>query len=165
MVRHRQIQTEKVEDRADQALRLTQCQPKHRPQRQGRSGRQGRIVRLTASGCARLGPPGRDGFLGEPDGQASPLAQGGVILGPIRDPVLLLGDAMMASGIDLEGYGRYPRLGTAQLSYAIPLRPPNRPFVQQSRFRALRRKRFAAARLRRSLNQNSTVSPLPSIAR
>jgi hypothetical protein len=33
------------------------------------------------------------------------------------------------------------------------------------RFRALRRKRFTAAKLRRSLNQNSTVSLLLSIAR
>jgi hypothetical protein len=63
-------------------------------------------MRLTASGSARLSPSGRDGFRSEPDGQASSLAQGGVILGPIRDPGLLLGDAVTASGIDLEGHGR-----------------------------------------------------------
>src|SRR5919107_551663 len=35
-------------------------------------------MRLTASGCARFGPPGRDGFLGEPDRETAPLAQAGI---------------------------------------------------------------------------------------
>ena len=76
------------------------------PAGSGRSGSQGRITRLAARCSAGLSPPGRDGFLGEPDGQASPLAQGGVVLGLIFHPVPLLGDAVTASGIDLEWHGR-----------------------------------------------------------
>jgi hypothetical protein len=87
-------------------------------------------MRLTASGSARLSPSGRDGFRSEPDGQASSLAQGGVILGPIRDPGLLLGDAVTASGIDLEGHGRI-RNQEGPTLLSIQLRPPNRPFGQQ----------------------------------
>ena len=48
MIRHRQIETEELEDGADQAFRLTQRQAEHRPQRQRRPDRQSRVVRLTA---------------------------------------------------------------------------------------------------------------------
>ena len=75
MVRHGQIEPEQVEDRADQPFGLAQRQAEHRPQRQRRSDRQGRIMGLPAPGRAGLGPPGRDRFLREPDRQATPLAQ------------------------------------------------------------------------------------------
>jgi hypothetical protein len=84
-------------------------------------------MRLTASGSARLSPSGRDGFRSEPDGQASSLAQGGVILGPIRDPGLLLGDAVTASGIDLEGHGRIRNQeGSSPIHPASPAKSPFR---------------------------------------
>jgi hypothetical protein len=40
MIRHRQIQTQELKDRANQAFGLTQRQPEHRPERQGGSNRQ-----------------------------------------------------------------------------------------------------------------------------
>ena len=131
MIRHRQIQTQELEDRADQPLGLTQRQPEHRSQRQGRPDRQSRIVRLTASCRARLGPPGGNRLLSEPDSQTSALAQAGVVLGPVRHPVSLLRDAVTASGIGFERHGRYPT-GGAQSSYVIPFQLPTRLFVQQS---------------------------------
>jgi hypothetical protein len=48
---------------------------------------------------ARLGVPGCDRRLREPDRQAPALAQGGIILGPVRDPAPLLGDMMPAIGV------------------------------------------------------------------
>ena len=87
-------------------------------------------MRLTASCSARLGPPGGNRFRSEPDGQASPLAQGGVILGPVRDPVPLLGDAVTASSVGLEWHGRI-RNQEGPTLLSIQLRPPNRPFGQQ----------------------------------
>ena len=111
MIRHRQIQTQELEDRADQAFGLSQRQPEHRPQRQGRPDRQGRIMGLTASCRAGLGPPGGNRLLREPDREASPLTQGGVVLRPIRHPVPLLGDVVTASGIGFERHGRGPRSG------------------------------------------------------
>jgi hypothetical protein len=41
----------------------------------------------------------------EPDGQASPLAQAGIVLGPVRHSMPLLADGVTASGIGLEGHG------------------------------------------------------------
>jgi hypothetical protein len=55
LIWHSQIQTQELEDRADQSLCLTQCQPEHRPQRQGHPDRQSRVVGLTTSRGARLG--------------------------------------------------------------------------------------------------------------
>ena len=63
-------------------------------------------MRLAASGRAGLGPPGGNRLLREPDREASALAQGRVILRPIRDPVPLLRDAVTASGIGFEWHGR-----------------------------------------------------------
>src|SRR5919206_5399637 len=61
---------------------------------------------LPASCGARLGAPGRDRRLREPDRQAPALAQGGVIRRPIGDPMSLFGNAVPAFSIDLEGHGR-----------------------------------------------------------
>ncbi len=63
-------------------------------------------MRLTTPPGAGLGPPGGNGLLGEPHREASALTQGGGVLGPIRHPVPLLGNAMAAGGIGLEGHGR-----------------------------------------------------------
>jgi hypothetical protein len=75
-------------------------------------------------------PPSRDRFLGEPDREASPLAQGRIVLGPVLDPVPLLGIAVTASGIGLEGHARCPT-GGARSSYVAWLRLPTRIFAQQ----------------------------------
>ena len=66
---------------------------------------------LTASCRAGLRPPGGNRLLREPDREASALAQGGVVLGPVRHPVPLLGDMVTASGIGFERHGRDPRSG------------------------------------------------------
>src|SRR4051812_13374488 len=68
-------------------------------------------MRLTAWCRARLSPPGGDRLLREPDREASALAQGGVVLGPIHYPVPLLWDAVTAGGIRLKRHGRNPRTG------------------------------------------------------
>ena len=60
---------------------------------------------LTAPRGTGLSPPGGNGFRRKPDRQASPLAQAGVVLSPVRHPVPLLGDAMSTGGIGLEGHG------------------------------------------------------------
>jgi hypothetical protein len=80
MIRHRQIQTEEPQDRADQPLGLTQRQTKHRPECQGGSDCQSRIVRLTASRCTRFSPPSGNRLLREPDREASAMAQGCIVL-------------------------------------------------------------------------------------
>jgi hypothetical protein len=61
---------------------------------------------LAASCRAGLSPPSGNRLLCEPDGEASALAQGRVILGPIHDPVPLLGNAVTARGIGFEWHGR-----------------------------------------------------------
>ena len=85
---------------------------------------------LTASCRAGFSLPGRNRLFREPDRQTSPLAQRGVVLGPVRHLVPLFGNVVTASGMSLEGHGKYPTW-RAQASYAIQLRLPNRLSVQQ----------------------------------
>ena len=73
MVRHGELEAEQLEDGADQPLGLAQRQAEHRPQRQRRHDRQAGVAGLPARRGARLGAPGRDRLLAEPDCQASPL--------------------------------------------------------------------------------------------
>src|SRR3954471_17034700 len=87
-------------------------------------------MRLTASCSARLSPPGCNRLLREPDCEATSLAQGRIVFRPVRHPVPLLRDVMTASSVGFEWHDRHPKSG-GQLSYAIPVRPPNRLFVQQ----------------------------------
>src|SRR3954447_12863660 len=54
--------------------------------------------RSPAPGRARLGPPGRDRLVREPHRQAPALPEGGVVRGPVRDPVPLPRDAVAAGG-------------------------------------------------------------------
>jgi len=75
---------------------------------QGRWGVHSITVGLTASCGARLSAPSRNGFLGEPHRETAPLTQAGVVLGPIRHPMPLLGNAVPASGIGFERHGRHP---------------------------------------------------------
>src|SRR5215213_1562505 len=102
VVRHGEIEIEQLEDGADQPLGLAQRQAEHRPQGQCRGDRQIGVGGLPAPGGARRCRPGRDCFRREPDGQAAASTQGGVILGPVGHPVLLLGDVMAPSGIRFE---------------------------------------------------------------
>jgi hypothetical protein len=99
-------------------------------------------MRLTASCSARLGPPGGDGFRSEPDREAPSLAQGRIVFRRIRHPVPLLRDVVTASSVGFERHDRHPRSG-GQLSYAIPLRPPNRLFVQHGGVACLNRRRVS----------------------
>ena len=115
---------------ADQPLGLAQGQAEHGPQRQRRQDRQGRVVRLPARGRARLRPPGRDRLLGEPDRQAPALAQGGVVLGPVRDPVPLLGDVVTASGVGLERHGGIRGSWKGPVLLPHPAPAPTRRSVQ-----------------------------------
>ena len=96
-------------------------QAEHGPQRQRGQDRQGRVPGLPAPGRARLRAPGRDRLLREPDRQAPALAQGGVVLGPVRDPVPLPRDAVAASGVGLERHGRGP--GIVGGAAPLPTRP------------------------------------------
>jgi hypothetical protein len=129
MVWHGPIQAEKLENRANQTFGLAECQPKYRPERQHRSDRQSRVVRLAAPYRAGFGPPGGNGFLRDPDCQASPLAQGCIVLRLVCHPVPLLGDAVTASSIGFERHGRHPTW-RVQDSYVSQFRLPNRLFVQ-----------------------------------
>src|SRR5215213_7473582 len=63
-------------------------------------------VRLATRRSAGLRLPGRNCRLREPDRQAPTLAQGGIILGPVRHLVLLLGKVVAAVLVQLERQGR-----------------------------------------------------------
>jgi hypothetical protein len=56
-------------------------------------------------------PPGGNCLVAEPHGQAAALAQTGVILAPVRDLMLLLGDVMAAVLVQLERHSGCPGLG------------------------------------------------------
>src|SRR3954465_8581790 len=99
MVRHGESETKQTNDGADQAFGLAQGQAEYGLERQRRRDRQGRIVRLTARRGARLRVPGRNRLVREPDRQAPALAQGGITLGPVRDPAPLFRDMVAASSI------------------------------------------------------------------
>ncbi len=64
--------------------------------------RQARVTRLPATGGPRLGAPGRDRGLGEPDRQAAATAQAGVVRSPVRDPIALLRNMVTAGCEALE---------------------------------------------------------------
>jgi hypothetical protein len=84
---------------------------------------------LTASCGAGFGPPSGNHLLSEPDRETAPLAQERIVFRPARHPVPLLRNVVTASSAGFEWHGRDPK-SEGQLSYAIPLRPPNRQFVQ-----------------------------------
>ena len=130
MIRAQRDQAQELQNRADQAFGLTQCQPEHRPECQRRLDGQNRIAGLTASGRTGLGTPGCDRFFGEPHRQASALAQGSIVLRPVRHPVPLLGDVMTAGGIGLEGHKRDLCSDTRQAS-TLPRPGYQTPSMQQ----------------------------------
>ena len=99
-----------------------------RPGASGPSGSPGASTGAARPGGARLRPPGRDRLLREPDRQAATLAQGGVVVRPVGDPVPLLGDVVTASSVGLERHGRRPGIvgGVAPLPDLTPRRHPDR---------------------------------------
>jgi hypothetical protein len=56
-------------------------QTKHRPECQGCSDCQNRVMWLTSACCAGLSAPSCNGLVREPDRETSPPAQGRVVLG------------------------------------------------------------------------------------
>src|SRR6202045_3622325 len=102
VVRYGEIEAEQCDDGSNQSLGLTQCQAEHGPQRQGGRYRQTRVTRLPATGGPRLGAPGRDRGLGEPDRQAAATAQAGVVRSPVRDPMTLFRNMVTAVSEALE---------------------------------------------------------------
>ena len=120
MVRHGQIEPEQADDGADQAFGLAQSEAEHGPERQRGQDCHRRIPGLAARGRARLRPPTLDGLVREPDRQAAALAQAGVISAPVRDLVLLLGNAVTAVLVQLERQGGHPEITDRD-------KPPTRP--------------------------------------
>src|SRR4051812_39288125 len=122
MVRNREIETEQADDGADQPFGLAQSQTEHSFEGQGRRDRQIRVVRLATRRGARLRLPGRNRRLREPDRQAPALAQGSIVLGPVRDLVPLLGNVVAAVLVQLERQGRLPgiRSGAHLLRHPAP---------------------------------------------
>src|SRR3954447_23798815 len=84
---------------------------------------------LPASGGARLSPPGRDCLIGEPDRQASTLAQAGVISRPVRDLMFLPRNMVAAGLFQLERQDGHPTSeGGAVLPHpALSTTPPADP--------------------------------------
>jgi hypothetical protein len=91
VVRHGEIESEQSNDGADQALGLTEGESENRPQRQRRHNRQARIVWLSTRRGPRLRLPRCDRLLREPDGEAAPFPQGGIILGQLVTRYFALG--------------------------------------------------------------------------
>jgi hypothetical protein len=79
MVWNCQIQAEQPEERADQALRLAQCQMEYRPQGQRRLDRQGGVTELAITGGAQRRPPGLDRRFGEPHCQTTAGTQASLV--------------------------------------------------------------------------------------
>src|SRR4051794_15346502 len=133
-----EIETQQANDRADQPFGLAQSQTEHGLERQGRRDRQIRVVRLTAWCGARLGFPSRDRLLREPDRQAPTLAQGRIVLGPVRHPAPLFGDMVTAISIGFERHG-----GSRVTEGVVLLRQPsphaNRPIRATNSWEGTRR--------------------------
>ena len=134
VVGHAQGESEQADDGTDQALGLAQRQAEQRAQGAGCGDRQGRIPGLAALCGARCRAPTLDRLGREPDGEAAALTQAGVVVAPVRDLALLLGDMMAAVVVQLEGQGGRP--GSDQAVPPTPGRfraPPGRSIQQPGR--------------------------------
>jgi hypothetical protein len=103
VVRHREIKTEKADERPDQTFGLAQREVEHRPEGLRRQNGQRRIPWLGAPVRPRLGPPGGNPLLAEPHRQIATLAQACLVGWPIRQPTLLIRDMVATFGIGLNG--------------------------------------------------------------
>jgi hypothetical protein len=133
VVRHREVKPKQVDEGADQPFGLAQGQAEDGAQGQRRGDRQGRIGGLPPACGARLSPPGGDRFLAEPHGQAATLAQGGIVIAPVRHLVLLFGDVTATVLVQLERHGGDPGSGEGHISYAVSVSGAIGGFVQQGR--------------------------------
>ncbi len=70
---------------------MAQRQSKYRSQNQGGFDSQIGIMALSTWCCSRLGPPTGDRIRRKPDCQAAAIAQGCIVLAPVRDPMALAG--------------------------------------------------------------------------
>src|SRR3954453_2940487 len=138
MVRNREIETEQADDGADQPFGLAQSQTEHSFEGQGRRDRQIRVVRLATRRGARLPLPGRNRRLREPDRQAPALAQGSIVLGPVRDLVLLLGNVVAAVLVQLERQGRLPGIRGGAHLIRHPAPATNQP-IRETRLQSAAR--------------------------
>src|SRR5829696_8012818 len=127
VVRHGEIEAKQAHEGADQLFGLPVRQTEHSPERQGRQDGELGIPGLATPGGARLSPPGCDCFFGEPDRQASTLAQAGVVGRPVRDLALLSRDVVAAVLVQLERHDRHPGAGKGALSYATQLLSTSQP--------------------------------------
>src|SRR5258705_987809 len=125
MVWRREIKTKQPKNGCEQPLGLAERQAENRPQRQRCRDRQRRVARLAAARGTWLGLPRCNRCFGEPDSQASALAQGDVIGGPIRHPVPLLRDVMAAIFVRFEWHCDSPGAGQCPHSYTLRPSPPN----------------------------------------
>src|ERR1700737_4427244 len=131
MVWRREIKTKQPKKGCDQPFGLAERQAENRPQRQRRRDRQRRVARLAAARGAWLGLPRRNRGFREPDGQATALAQGDVIGGPIRHSVPLLRDVVTAILVRFEWHGTVRGQERAPPSYTVHSSPPTNQSVQQ----------------------------------
>src|SRR5215213_9002250 len=131
MIRNGQLEAEQIDDGPNQSLSLAQGQAEHGAQCQRRGNRQIGVGGLPAGGGAWRGAPGRDRRLREPDRETAALAQGGVILGPVRHPMLLLWDVAATGCLGFERHDRDPSVRKGPSSYTAQLPTPTGRSVQQ----------------------------------
>jgi hypothetical protein len=148
VVRHREVETQQLQEGADQPLRLAQRQAEHRPQGQRRRDRQRGVARLPATAGAGLGAPRLNRLRREPHGQAAAGTQAGVVLGPVGHPVLLLGDVMAPSGIRFERQEGCPCMVEGPRPGPIlPYPMPPKRAIDATRWRGLGHARTLLTRL------------------
>ena len=88
VVGNREVKAEQADDGPIRPSVWRSGQAEDGSQGQGRHDGERRVVRLSAGGRARLGPPSRDRRVGEPDRETAALTQGRIILRPVRHPML-----------------------------------------------------------------------------
>ena len=128
MIRNSDVDAEKLCDRSERSLDLTQSKAKNQPQCQTGLDRQVGVNQLAAalSGC-RCVPCG-DGVIGQPNCQASPPHQSRIILWPVRHLVLRRRYLVAAGLVEFVGHGRSPTWPwRVRLPYRLSLDLSNHP--------------------------------------
>jgi hypothetical protein len=141
VVRHREIKTEKANERADQTFGGAQRKVERRPERQRRRSGQRRLPWLAAPVRPQLGPPGGNRLLAEPHRQIATPARACLVGWPIRQPTLLLRDMVATPGVGLERHGGHPGLGLGAAFYPTqPRRQTSDPCKATRRANGRRRR-------------------------
>jgi hypothetical protein len=115
------IDVEHIGNRSQQAFGLPQRLVKHQAQHEAGLDSSRRIDRLTAALSGGWRMPCRHRLLGEPDRQASPLYQSGIILRPIRQPISRLGKLVTAAFVEFVRH-EFPKRSRRNGS-GLPYRP------------------------------------------